>query len=59
MLNIAQVETVIDDTDVAMILIYHWKESNGEVIFFQDKSKDGWKLNEICLGSELFREHIV
>ena len=26
--------TVADDTDVAMMLLYHWKTKHGEVIFF-------------------------
>ena len=57
--NERSVVTVADDTNVAMILVYHWNENHGEVIFFQEKSNKGWKMNEICWACDLFREHIL
>lgn len=51
--------TIADDTDIAMMLLYHWKSSHGEVILFQEKSNKGRKINEICNGCNLFREHIL
>ena len=57
--NERSVVTVADDTDVATMLVCHWKENHGEVIFFQEKSNKGWKMNEICRECDLFREHIL
>ena len=51
--------TVADDTDVAMMLLYHWQERHGEIIFFQEKGNKGWKMNDISHECDSFREHIL
>jgi len=38
-----------DGTDIAMMLLYHWKNEFGDVIFFQERMQKGWKLKD-CSG---------
>ena len=58
-MNYQSVVTVADDTDVAMMLLYHWQERHGEVIFFQEKENKRWKMNDLCRECDSFREHIL
>ena len=53
------VVTVADDTDVAMMLLYHWKEHHGDIIFFQEKWNKGWDIKYVCKQCDTFREHIL
>ena len=52
------VTVAADDTDVAMMLLYHWKEQHGNVYFFQEKSNKAWNMKIICKRWDFIREHI-
>ena len=39
---------VADDTDIAMMLLYHWRKELGELIFYQQRSNQVWKIKECC-----------
>ena len=58
-LNSTFVVTVADDTDVAMMLIYHWQERHGDIVFFQERENRGWKIKDVCRECDSFREHIL
>ena len=38
--------TVADDTDVAIMLLFHWKE-HGDVIFFQERGNKVWNIKDV------------
>ena len=57
--NTQAVVTVADDTDVAMMLLYHWQQHHGDVIFFQEKVNRGWNMNDVCHRWDSIREHIL
>ena len=57
--NVNTVVTVADDTDIAMLLIYHWQDRYGDVIFFQEKVNRGWNMKYVCNQWDSIREHIL
>ena len=50
---------VADDTDFAMMFLYHWRKELGEVIFYQQRSNQVWKIKECCEAIDPNREHIL
>ena len=58
-INDKSVVTVADDTDVAMMLLYHLQQRHADVFFFQEKENRGWKMNDICHECDAFREYIL
>ena len=35
-----------DDTDIAVMLLYHWKEELGDIIFFQERQQKGSSIKQ-------------
>ena len=58
-LGATYVVAVADDTDIAMMLLYHWREYHGSVVFFQERENRGWMIGYACKQCEIFREHIL
>ena len=44
--KISPVCVVVDDTDVAVMLLYHWREEMSEIYFLQERGKKSWKISE-------------
>ena len=42
------VVVVEDDTDIGVMLIFHWKESNGNIIFYQQRLDKAWYIKKSC-----------
>ena len=39
-------EVIADDTDVAVMLLYHWHEPLHDVIFTSPRSKKSWSISD-------------
>lgn len=57
--NQKAVVTVADDTDVAMMLLYHWQEHHGDVYFFQERLDKAWNMKVVCQKWNPIRQHIL
>ena len=57
--NNVPIVVVADDTDIAMMLLYHWRDELGELIFYQQTPNKGWKIKECCEAIDPNREHIL
>ena len=53
------VVVALDDTDIAVMLIFHWKESNGNNIFYQQRLDKAWYIKEFCKLIGLLREYVL
>ena len=53
------VAVVADDTDIGVMLIFHWKESNGNIIFYQQKLDKAWYIKESCKLIGSLGEHVL
>lgn len=53
------VVVVADDTDIAMMLMYHWKEEMGDIVFYQERQFKGWSIKETSLRLGESREHVL
>ena len=39
-------EVVSDDTDVAIMLLYHWDHHLKDIVFTSERSKKSWSIGE-------------
>ena len=53
------VVVVSDDTDIAVILIFHWKKSNGNFMFYQQRLDKAWYIKDSCKPIGSLREYIL
>ena len=53
------VVVVADDTDIAVMLLYHWKEELGEIIFYQERQQKGWSIKQAAERLGDLREHVL
>ena len=53
------VVTVADDTDIAIMLLYHWREEHGDVVFFTERSNEGWNLKVVSPKIGMVRQHLL
>ena len=52
------VVVVADDTDIVIMLLYHWKKEMGDLIFFQERLNHGWSMKSAALRLDVEREHL-
>ena len=57
--NKRTVVTVADDTDVAIMLLFHWIEHHGDVIFLQEKGNKGWNIKDVSQQCQSFQECLL
>ncbi|KAG1652579.1 Mitochondrial proton/calcium exchanger protein [Nymphon striatum] len=50
---------VADDTDVAVMLLYHWNENISDVFFLQERGKKCWSIRKAQLEVLDFKEHLL
>ena len=50
---------VADDTDIAVMLIFHWKGSNGNMIFYQQMVNKACYIKESCQIIGSLRDHVL
>ena len=53
------VVTVADDTDIAIMLLYHWEEKHKHVYFFQESANKAWNMKDYCPRWSSVKEHIL
>ena len=47
-----------DDTDIAVMLLYHWKEELGDIIFFQERQQKGSSIKQAAERLRDLQEHV-
>ena len=50
---------VADDTDIAVMILYHWKEELGDIIFYQERQQKGWSIKQAAERLGDLREHVL
>ena len=50
---------VADDTDVAIMLLYHWKSTLSPIFFFQERGKKCWNIGSCQEDIQDIREHLL
>lgn len=53
------VVVVADDTDIAIMLLYHWKDGMAEIIFYPERLHKGWSMKSIVPNIEKVKEHLL
>ena len=53
------VVVVADDTDIVIMLLYHWRKGMGDPIFFQERSNRGWNMKSVCPKLDVDKEHLL
>ena len=53
------VVVVTDDTDSAIMLLYYWKESMADIIFYQERLHKGWGMKSIVPDIEALKDHLL
>ena len=57
MCNSEDVVIVANDTDIAMMLLYHWSKECDNMIFYQEREQKGWNMSSISQKLGDLREH--
>ena len=52
------VVVVADDTDIAVMLLYHWNESIQNIYFHQEKGEETWSIKKAFIPIGM-REHLL
>lgn len=52
------VMVVADDTDIAVMLLYHWSGEFSDIIFYSRKSQKAWSIDRGCIDLEN-KEHLL
>jgi hypothetical protein len=50
---------VADDTDIIIMLLYHWTDAVGDLIFFQQKLQRGWNIKDVNPKIEEIKEYLL
>ena len=50
---------VADDTDIFVMLIYHWNSEKKNMIFFQEKMLSGWDIAFLFPRLDKVKDHIL
>ena len=50
---------VADDTDIAVMILYHWKEELGDIIFYQERQQKGLSIKQAAERLGDLREHVL
>lgn len=53
------VVVIADDTDVAVMLMYHWKDSIQDIIFYSERLQKGWSIKSTQLSIVALKEHLL
>lgn len=53
------VVVVADDTDIAVMLMYHWKDSMADVIFYLERLQQGWSMKSVTPTVAEIKEHLL
>lgn len=50
---------VADDTDIAVMLLYHWRDTFDKIIFYQEKNRLGWDIKTAAAKCHPYRSHLL
>ena len=50
---------VADDTDIAIMLLYHWKDCMANIIFYPDRVQKGLSIKLLTPGLLSIKEHLL
>jgi len=50
---------VADDTDIAIMLLYHWKDNMADIIFYPERLQKGWSMKSITPGLTTIKDHLL
>ena len=53
------VTVVADDTDVAVMLIYHWNEELSDIYFHKERGDKCWSIREALKSLSSIKQHIL
>ena len=53
------VVVVADDTDIAIMLLYHWKDCIVDIIFYPQRLQKGWSVKSITPFLTTIKEHLL
>ena len=54
-----EVVLIADDTDIFVMLIYHWKSEMKNIIFYQQKMLRGWNIAYLFPRLDKVKDHIL
>ena len=54
-----RVIVVADDTDIAVMLLYHWKETMMDIIFYQQRMNRGWSMKTVSPSINTIKDHLL
>ena len=54
-----EVVLIADETDIFVMLIYHWKSEMKNIIFFQQKMLRGWNIASLFPRLDKVKDHIL
>nr|XP_047142775.1 uncharacterized protein LOC124817025 [Hydra vulgaris]XP_047142776.1 uncharacterized protein LOC124817025 [Hydra vulgaris] len=57
--TLQHVTVVTDDTDIAVMFIYHWKSNISDIYFLQDKWDKAWSIKDACLKNKTIKQHLL
>ena len=53
------IAVVADDTDIAVMLVHHWKEEYGDVYFLQERWDRAWSVRDSARSNENTKAHLL
>lgn len=57
--NLGPVTVVADDTDIAVMLVHHWKEQMSDIFFLQERWNKAWSVMEASSRNKNIKEHLL
>ena len=54
----SSVVVVANDTDIAVVLMYHWKDSMADVIFYLERLQQGWSMKSVTPTVAEIKKHL-
>ena len=57
--NDVPIVVVADDTDIAVMLLYHWNDQMQTVFFHQEKGKKTWSIKKAFNAIAMVKEHLL
>ena len=57
--NSGPVTVVADDTDIAVMLVHHWKDNMADVYFLQERWSKVWSVKDASSRNKVIKEHLL
>ena len=57
--NLNPVLVVSDDTDIAVLLLYHWQNDMSDIFLLQERTKQWWSIKKSQFGIKEVKEHLL